>query len=280
MSDGLLASWALFGDTYLAAWAIAVLLSLVGVWVVARDQIFLGAAVSQASTLGTAVALWIQGVAIGHSLGGDVLTFLFAVMASIATALLSSRDPGPGRESPEAITGWVFLVGGSVPVIMMAHDPHGLEQVHRLLFSSILGASRIDVFLFGALGIGMALVAAWLHRPLILFAMDPEMAVAVGLGRRRWQAGTAIALGLSVGLSIHSAGMIYSFGCLVLPALVARNLCREVAPMLWIAPAVGLVSAVAAFVVADAWDVPPAQLTVALLCGLYGLAWGARAVRA
>jgi ABC-type Mn2+/Zn2+ transport system permease subunit len=280
VSDGLLASWALFGNTYLAAWAIAGLLSLVGVWVVARDQIFLGAAVSQASTLGTAVALWIQGVAVGHSVGGDALTFLLAVLASIGTALISSRHAGPGSESPEAITGWVFLVGGSVPVIMMAHDPQGLEQVHRLLFSSILGASRADVYLFGVLGLALAMAAAWLRRPLILFAMDPEMAVAIGLDRRRWQAGTAICLGLAVGLSIHSAGMIYSFGCLVLPALVARNLCREVAPMLWVAPAVGLISAIVAFVLADAWDVPPAQLTVALLCGLYGLAWGVRAARA
>ena len=52
-----LASWDLFSQAYMTAWLIALLLSLVGVLVVARDQIFLGAAVSQAATLGIAVAL-------------------------------------------------------------------------------------------------------------------------------------------------------------------------------------------------------------------------------
>ena len=117
------ASWPLFADTYLAAWLIAGLLSLVGVWVVARDQIFLGAAVSQASTLGTAVALFLQGMASSHALESDALTFLFAVLASISAALITSHARGrKGGESPEAITGWVFLVGGSVPVIMMAQE--------------------------------------------------------------------------------------------------------------------------------------------------------------
>ena len=37
---------------------IGVLLSLVGVFVVARDQIFIGAAVSQASLFGIAVGMW------------------------------------------------------------------------------------------------------------------------------------------------------------------------------------------------------------------------------
>jgi ABC-type Mn2+/Zn2+ transport system permease subunit len=54
-----LASWSLFGDAYLVGLASALVLGLLGVWVVARDQIFLGAAVSQASTLGVAVALWL-----------------------------------------------------------------------------------------------------------------------------------------------------------------------------------------------------------------------------
>jgi ABC-type Mn2+/Zn2+ transport system permease subunit len=42
--DAFLASWPLFHTTYLAGAAIAVLLALVGVWVVAREQIFLGSA--------------------------------------------------------------------------------------------------------------------------------------------------------------------------------------------------------------------------------------------
>ena len=274
------ASWALFGDTYLAAWAIAGLLSLVGVWVVARDQIFLGAAVSQASTLGTAVALWLGGIGSLHALENESVTFAFAVFASIATVLISTRAPGPKRsESPEAITGWVFLVGGSLPVILMTHDPHGLEEVHRLLFSSILGASRVDVWLFAGLFVASGVGVALRHRHLVLYAMDPELAAAVGLSGRGWRWGTAAWLGTAVGLAIHSAGMIYTFGCLVLPALIARNLCREVRSMFWVAPMVGVLGAIASFVVAHHLDVPPGQLSVAVLSALFAAAWASRGLR-
>jgi ABC-type Mn2+/Zn2+ transport system permease subunit len=70
--------------------------------------------------------------------------------------------------------------------------------------------------------------------------------------------------------------MIYTFGCLVLPALAARKICREVRPMFLVAPIIGLGSAVVAFVVAHSVDLPPAQLTVALQCAVLAFAWGFR----
>lgn len=273
------ASWPLFGDSYLAGWGIAVVLSLVGVWVVARDQIFLGAAVAQASALGTALALWVQGVILSHASSSDFLTFSLAVFASVVTALLTTREASFGGESPEAITGWVFLTGASLPVLMLAHSPHGLEEIHRIMLSSILGASRLDVWIVLAAVLATVVGVALLRNRIVLFAMDPEMAAAVGMSPRRWRVGIAISLGTAVGLSIHSAGMIYTFGCLVLPALVARSVCREVRPMFWVAPAVALVTAVVAFVVAHQIDLPPAQLTVALLCTLQLLAWVIRRVQ-
>ena len=56
-AESFLASWRLFRYSYLVGWLVGLLLSLVGVIVVARDQVFIGAAVSQASTLGIALAL-------------------------------------------------------------------------------------------------------------------------------------------------------------------------------------------------------------------------------
>jgi len=273
MIEAFVESWGLFGDTYLVGWAVAALLSLVGVWVVARDQIFLGAAVSQASTLGTAMAIWIQGVTVIHVFETDVVTFSLAVAASFLTALLSTRPSRPGKESAEAITGWVFLVGSTIPVLLLANDPHGLEEVHRILFSSILGASRADVWLFGILLAVSVGIVARLRDSIVLYAMDPEMAGAVGLRLPLWRVGMAAWLGVAVGLSIHSAGMIYTFGCLVLPAMAARTLCSEVRPMFLVAPSIGFATAVLAFLLAHDVDLPPAQLAVALQSAVLALAW-------
>lgn len=274
-----LASWDLFGSTYLAGWLIAFLLSLIGVWVVARDQIFLGVAVAQASTLGIALALWLGGLGVADSIGwlqSELVPASLAVAASVTTALLTAREAGQHRESAEAVTGWVYLLAASAPVLMLAQSPHGLEEIHQLMFSTILGASARDAWIFGGLALATAGIAARLHPQLLLLALDPEMAAAVGMRRRRWSVAVAIWLGLAVGLSIRVSGTLYTFGCLVLPALVAKNLAREIRPLLVLAPAIALGSAVSGFVLAHHFDTPPAHTTVALLCALLLASWAKR----
>jgi ABC-type Mn2+/Zn2+ transport system permease subunit len=272
--DAFLDSWPLFQTTYLAGWTIAFALALVGVWVVARDQIFLGVAVAQASTLGVAGALWIGGLGVGAvALGEDGIAAALAVTASVATALVTVLRREGGSESAEALTGWVFLVSASVPTLMLAHDPHGLEEVHQLLFSTLLGATQVDLTAIAAMAAVMAVLTLRFHEPLRLLAIDPDQADAVGLSGRAWHAGLAICLGLAVGLSIRVSGTLYTFGCLVLPALVAKHLVRDVRALMIVAPIVALIAAGIGFVLANHFDTPPAHATVALLCGFLALAW-------
>lgn len=284
MIDDFLLSWALFHNTYIVGWEIGALLALTGVLVVARDQIFIGAAVSQASTLGIAAAMALGAALHAHEalpwMESDLFLSTAAVLSSIAAAGLTSFGGGTGRESHEAITGWVFLVSASLSILIVAKSPHGLEEVHRLVASSIIGATEADAWTFGALLGAAAAVAAAANRRILLFAMDPPMAAACGMRIGVWSAATSLWLGLCIGLSIRVAGMLFAFGFLVLPALVAKGICREVRPMFAVAPLVALLSSAAAFVLANAWDVPPAQMAVGLLCGFVALAWAVRRLRA
>jgi ABC-type Mn2+/Zn2+ transport system permease subunit len=95
--------------------------------------------------------------------------------------------------------------------------------------------------------------------------------------RRRLVVGAAVWLGICVGFAMRVSGMLYAFGCLVLPALVARRLARESRPLVWLAPAIALGAALPGFVIAHVMDVPPAQMTVTLLCAALALAWLRRA---
>jgi ABC-type Mn2+/Zn2+ transport system permease subunit len=277
-----LSSWPLFQNTYLVGLSIALLLSLVGVLAVARDQIFIGAAISQASTLGIALAMWIGVWAAPATLPwfrSDGFLSSMAVAFSVIAALITTRGGEELRESHEAITGWVFLVSASLSILIVSHSPHGLEEIHRLLASSIIGATRADVWGFGALAGLTALFLAATHRRILLFLMDPAMAAAVGMNIVRWAMLISALLGLTVGLSIRSSGMLYTFGCLVLPALIAKNICREVRPMFLVAPLVALMTGAIAFVLANHYDYPPAQMTVALLSLLLVMAWLFRRLR-
>lgn len=276
MIESFLASWDLFQQTYLSGWLIALLLSLVGVFVVARDQIFIGIAVSQASTLGIALGMGVGSWLELHEvawLDSDGYLSGMAVVFAILAALLTGRRSEVGGESHEAITGWVFLLSASLSILLVAHSPHGLDEIQRLLSSSLIGATTGDVWTFAVLNVFTIIVLGSAHRRLLLFSMDPPMAAALGMRVSWWAAGAAIWLGLVIGLSMRVSGMLYTFGLLVLPALVAKNLCREVRVIFLISPVIALSVSAIGFVLANHYDYPPAQMTVALLSGLLVSAW-------
>ncbi len=199
----------------------------------------------------------------------------FSVLASILTARASERH----RETHEATTGWIFLFAARASVLMVAHSPHGLEEVQRLMASTIIGASDTDVWIFtlaAALTVGALCLFG---QKLILLIIDPKMAGASDLRIAWWETAIYIWLGIVVGLSIHVAGMIHAFGYLVLPALIAKNFCREIRSIFIVAPAVALASGVLAFALANEYDYPPGQVAVGLLCTLLAVARiGRRAV--
>jgi len=273
--ESFLASWPLFANAYLSGWLIALLLGLLGVVVVTRDQIFLGAAVSQASVLGIAVAICVGGLPAlaecawcnddwTHTVAGG----LFAVGGAILTATSQLR-----RETHESLTGWVFLSTGSAAILLLANSPHGMDEINRLLASTIIGAGPLDVALFATLLAVVVGATARCHAPLRLLLVDREMASAVGMHVRAWDLALAVTLGLAIGLAIHVSGVVYSFGCLVLPALVAKNACREVKQMLWVSPLVALAASVVGFVVAHDQDLPPGQAAVGVLCAALLITW-------
>lgn len=276
MIESFFASWPLFHHTYLAGWLLAALLGAIGVVVVARDQIFLGAAVAQASTLGIALGMVLAPRLATGEAGEQVLLLAGSSLFAVLASWIPSRARPSGGETYEAVTGWIFLASSSLAILAMASSPHGLEEVHRLLASTLIGATGADVVLLGFLLAVTAAVLALERRRILLFVMEPPMAEALGVRTALWSPLLAIWVGVVVAQAIRISGTLYAFGCLVLPALAAKSLSREALPLFWMAPVVAVIAALIGFVVANHLDLPPAQLTIAVLAGLVAVGWGLR----
>jgi ABC-type Mn2+/Zn2+ transport system permease subunit len=281
MIEDFLSSWGLFRDTYLAGWFLAIELSLSGVFVVARGQIFLGAALSQASLLGITVGLLLTGTDEPHdghffetSLGSATLAVTFSVIA----ALWASKGPSTRRTSSEAMNGYIWLFASSVGLILVSQSPHGPEELQAVAFSSLIGATSADVVIFAVAAALLAIFVGLRQRAVVLFLLDPAFARAVGLNVGVWQLGLGLWLGVSIGLAIRVAGLLFTFGCLVLPALIAQSTCSRLAPQLVVAPIVGVLVSVASSVVAHELDLPSGQVTVALFCAVVAIIWTVRLI--
>ena len=263
-----IASFSLFGSQYTAGWLAAAALALAGVLVVAERKIFLGAAAAQSSILGCAIAMVLADslqLADEHWARSE----LFATALAVGFAVLAAIVVSQGRDDSmqrDVRTAAVFLGSASLAILVVSKSPHGLEEVHRIVASSLLGSTWADAGVFAVLLVlGITAAARW-WRPLLLIAMDPPMARAVGLKVRCTKWLVAIYTGVAVGSAIRCAGLLYAFGMLVLPPLIAAQCARRTSILFWLAPTIALGLAVPSFVIAHGLDLPPGQMAVAVLC--------------
>ena len=263
-------SWPLFFRTYLSAIMIGLSLSLLGVVVVARGNVFVAAAISQASLLGVALSMFFR-------LGQPVLA---AVFCSVGASLLVARKHSAGgSSSSEELTGWLFLISGSLSVLLLAKMPFGLKEIQSLFSSSIIGANSLDIGVFASMLAIFILFLLTRMRRLTLFLSDPVMAAAVGANIMIWSVTLSISLGLATGLAIRSSGMLFTFGCLILPAQMAKHICRDISPMFMAAPIMAIVSILSGLVLGNYFDLPPAQTIIALMSFMLLLTWSYRWTR-
>ncbi len=264
-------SWPLFLRPYTLTLLAAAVLAIVGVLATARRQLFMAVAVAQTSLMGYALMAFIMGSHINGGLGAgarDAVVIGAAVLAAMYTMLGGRESLGAegGRLDGDERTAWVFVTAGSLAVLFLAHAPAGMEQVRRLQVSSVVGATWLDVYLFSALLAAMVVTGLCLMRPLILLLSDPVMASAIGIRVARWNVALAIVSGFSVGLAVRSTGVLFTFGALALPVMIAKQLCGEVRSLFVLSPILAAILGFFGLWVSHRWNLPPGQAAAGLMC--------------
>ena len=110
-------------------------------------------------------------------------------------------------------------------------------------------------------------------RRLTLYLSDTVMAAAVGANIFLWSIAISCALGLVTGLAIRSSGMLFTFGSMILPAQMAKIICRNISGMFLVAPLIALFCVMFGLVLGNYYDLPPAQTVVALMCFFLLVTW-------
>jgi zinc/manganese transport system permease protein len=180
---------------------VAVLISHVpfGREVLRRGIVFLDLAIAQAAAAG-----FVAAAALGATPGGiasyaAALTMALVMAAGIAWA--ERRFPA----QIEALIGTLFVLAASAVVLLLAHSPHGPEELKGLLEGQLLWVTRESVVLM--LIVSVLTLIAW--RP---------------LGRALPRAGFHVLFAVAITLSVSLVGIYLVFASLILPALAVRGL--------------------------------------------------------
>lgn len=266
----------LFREALFGTLLIALGCSVLGVYVVLRRIVFVGAALAQISSAGIALAALLG--ALGWTLGFLTDELALSFLATLAGVVFFTVSGTRSRVPPDSALGVAYVVAGGVAVLMIAKTAGA--DVHDLFIQgNILGIQTRDTLTLLFIVIALLIVHALLYKEFLFVSYDPEMARTVGYSVRRWTFLLYLTIGVMIAFAMHSAGVLLVFNFLVLPAVTALLLGRNMRQVFFWAVLTGLLATTIGFALSVPFDLPTGPAIMAVSGLLAGLAWLLRALQ-
>jgi manganese/iron transport system permease protein len=238
---------------FLVTAVVAVPMALLSCLLVLRGWSLMGDAISHAVLPGIVVAYWFGApLALG--------AFAAGMVCAGATGFVKENS----RVKEDTAMGIVFSGMFALGVVLYVATPTDVHLDH-ILFGDALGVTWADVGKSAAIALPVAAAVLAFRRGLLLHAFDPAHARAIGLPVRLLHYGLLALVALTVVAALQAVGIILAIAVLISPGAIAFLWVRRFGPMLAIAVAVAVGSALAG-VYASFWiDSAPAPTIVLVL---------------
>jgi len=245
---------------------IALMTSILGVFVVQRGLAFLGDGLAHASFGGMGLgALIVFGL--GASLGTDIfrqplwVALPFTIMAALGIAWVRDQT----NLSSDTAVGVFFAVSVSLGVIFFSIIPPDADigvDVFDLLFGSILGIRQVDLLMIAIVCVLSLLFFALVWGHLGYATFDEEMAKVDGIRSRILEYLLFAIAGVVVAVSALVVGVILIAAYLVIPAAAARLLSRSLIEWTIISLGIGVITTFLGLIMSFVMDVPSGSTIV------------------
>jgi len=257
---------------------IGLMLSVMGIFVVLRRIVFVGAALSQASAAGIALAMLAAGLAGSH--GSPALASFVEVhpetvaIAStlLAAALLSFRPRFVNLPSEGAI-GLGYAFASTLAILLIAKAPGAEGDTLLLFYGNILAVKPKEVVELAVVCPTLLLVHALFQKEFFMTSFNPETARAAGVRVGLWSFVLYLTLGFGIATGIRVAGSLLAFSFLVVPALAGIMIGRKSWHVMATAVTVALSSTFLGIEASVRWDLPSGPTIVAALLAEAGAVW-------
>lgn len=261
----------LFKDALYGALVLSVVCAALGVYVVLRRIVFVGAAIAQLSSLGIALAVWMSGF--GWLSGATDHPVAFALVFALGGSMFFALG-GAGRSNvpPDATIGVTYAIAAAVGILLIAKAAHG-EAHDIFLQGNILGITRGDTLVLAAVSVPVLLVHLVFYKEFLFVSFDRETARTLGYNVRFWNLLLYFTLGLVIAFAMQFAGVMLVFNYLVLPAVTGLIVARGMRGIFTVAVISALIASFVGFTLSVRFDLPsgPAIIATSGVLALVGL---------
>ncbi len=246
----------------LGSLVVGIVCAYLGVSVVLRRVVFVGAALAQVSSAGVGLAMLL-------GWNPSALSLLLT-MGGVAAFSVKPKDK---RITQESFIGIGYALASALAVLFVAKSAQGEGHMLDVLSGDVLTVTMQQVLQMT----GIAIIAIALHSLLIkqfLFsAYDPETARASGIKSGVWDMVFFVILGVVISLSIRLAGTLLVFAFLVMPAVTALLLSQKMKHIYVIAIGSACAATVIGLSLSVTKDVPSGPAIAAVSFVMCAIAW-------
>jgi ABC-type Mn2+/Zn2+ transport system permease subunit len=196
------------------------------------------------------------------------------VLVAGAAVAVFGRTPEIGRDTAVAVV-ITSLFGLGVVLALSAASPPGLSE---LLFGDVLGVSRGDLVLAGALAAAALAALALLHRQLLAVGFDRTTARAIGGKPLLADLALLALIAVAIVIGVQGLGNLLVLAVIVGPSATARLLTRRMLPMMTLAAVLAVLAGAGGLYLSYYADTAGGASVAAVLVAGYLLALGGKAV--
>jgi zinc transport system permease protein len=248
---------------------------VLGVYVVLRRIVFVGAALAQLSSAGIALSLWLAGAGVGLGLGTHPVAL--SLLLTLGGVVFFAGG-GRGRVPPDATIGVTYAVAAAVGILLIAKAASG-EAHDIFLQGNILGITRADTLVLLAVSVPVLLLHVVFYKELLFVSFDRETARTLGYNVRFWNLLLYLTLGLVIAFAMQFAGVMLVFNFLVLPAVTGLLLARSMRGTFTWSVGAAVIAAVIGFSLSVPFDLPSGPAISAMSGIIAILAWMVRGLQ-
>ena len=264
----------LFREALYGALIIALGCSVIGVYVVLRRIVFVGAALAELSSAGIALAIWMTGMGIVTGLASHPLAFSLLVTL-VGAAIFGLGGGGRALVPHDATIGAAYVLAGAAAILLIAKSTTG-EAHDIFLHGNILGITRHDTMVLAAVALPVLLLHIIFFKEFLFVSFDRETARTLGYRIGLWNQLLYFTLGLVIAVSMQFAGVMLVFDFLVVPAVTGLILSRTMRGLFAWSVSSALLAALIGFSMSIPFDLPTGPTIIAASGLIALLAWIAR----
>jgi zinc transport system permease protein len=241
--------YALYGSVL-----VGLLCAYIGVFIVARRVVFMGAVMTQISILGLAVT-FLPFLDIPHTMGSLVISL--AAVAALSSFLTRRSVPG------DAVLGVVFAAAIGLRILVLQKSPKvELSEIENLLRGDILFVTPELLYLLAAVFVAAMAVHLLFFKEFTYVTFDPETAAAQGFRAKLWETALFVIAAVAISVATHIVGDLFVFGFLVIPPVTGMLLARRVKGIFLVAVLVGAIVPAIGLYLAFVYDFPASPTIV------------------